>query len=89
VEIVRPLLRGHAKENAEAMRASAGRVHDAVGCMDQALSSAPYPAGDDITAADIVALPNFREPNAECCDGSLDVELGWWKCIKDLTYLER
>ena len=60
VEIVRPLLRGHAKENAEAMRASAGRVHDALGWMDQALSSAPYPAGDDITAADIVALPNIQ-----------------------------
>jgi glutathione S-transferase len=28
--------------------------------MEQALSVAPYLAGDDITAADIVALPNIQ-----------------------------
>jgi glutathione S-transferase len=60
VEIVRPLLRGYAKDNPEAVRAAAARVHDALGWMDQALSVSPYLAGDDITAADIVALPNIQ-----------------------------
>lgn len=60
VEIVRPLLRGHAKDNPAGMRASAGRVYDALGWMEQALSLAPYLAGDDMTAADIVALPNIQ-----------------------------
>jgi glutathione S-transferase len=59
-EIVRPLLRGHAKDDPEAMRASAARVYDALGWMEQALSNAPCLAGDDITAADIVALPNIQ-----------------------------
>lgn len=60
VEIVRPLLRGYAKDDPEAMRASAARAFDALGWMEQALSVAPYLAGDDITAADIVALPNIQ-----------------------------
>lgn len=60
VEIVRPLLRGYAKDDPEAMRASAARVYDALGWMEQALSITPYLAGDDITAADIVALPNIQ-----------------------------
>ncbi|TCV95127.1 glutathione S-transferase family protein [Biostraticola tofi] len=60
VEIVRPLLRGHAKDNHEGMRASAARAYDALGWMEQALSIAPYLAGDDMTAADIVALPNIQ-----------------------------
>ncbi|WP_100208867.1 glutathione S-transferase family protein [Sinorhizobium meliloti] len=60
VEIVRPLLRGHAKDDPEAMRVSAARVYDALGWMEQALSVAPYLAGDDLTAADIVALPNIQ-----------------------------
>lgn len=60
VEIVRPLLRGHAKNDPEAMRASAARAFDALGWMEQALSTAPYLAGDDITAADIIALPNIQ-----------------------------
>ncbi|MBB4002358.1 glutathione S-transferase family protein [Aurantimonas endophytica] len=60
VEIVRPLLRGYAKDDPGAMRASAARVYDALGWMEQALSIAPYLAGNDITAADIVALPNIQ-----------------------------
>ncbi|WP_207450782.1 glutathione S-transferase family protein [Roseomonas marmotae] len=60
VEIVRPLLRGYAKDDPEAMRASAARVYDALGWMEQALSITPYLAGDDITATDIVALPNIQ-----------------------------
>lgn len=60
VEIVRRLLRGHAKDNPEAMRASATRAYDALGWIQQALSIAPYLARDDITAADIVALPNIQ-----------------------------
>ena len=60
VEIVRPLLRGYAKDDPEAMRASAARAYDALGWMEQALSITPYLAGDDITAADIVALPNIQ-----------------------------
>jgi glutathione S-transferase len=60
VEIVRPLLRGYAKDDPEAMRASATRVYDALSWMEQALSITPYLAGDDITAADIVALPNIQ-----------------------------
>lgn len=60
VEIVRPLLRGHAKDDPEGMRASAARAYDALGWMEQALSIAPYLAGDDMTAADIVALPNIQ-----------------------------
>jgi glutathione S-transferase len=60
VEIVRPLLRGHAKDDPEAMRASAARVYDALGWMEQALAIAPYLAGNEITAADIVALPNIQ-----------------------------
>jgi glutathione S-transferase len=60
LEIVRPLLRGHAKDDPEAMRASAARAYDALGWMEQALSVAPYLAGDDLTAADIVALPNIQ-----------------------------
>lgn len=60
VEIVRPLLRGHAKDDPEAMRASADRVYAALGWMEQALSITPYLAGDDISAADIVALPNIQ-----------------------------
>lgn len=59
-EIVRPLLRGYAKDDPAAMRTSAARVYDALGWMEQALSVAPYLAGDDITAADIVALPNIQ-----------------------------
>ncbi len=50
----------HAKDNPGAMRASAARVHDALGWMEQALSTALYLAGDDITAADIVALRNIQ-----------------------------
>lgn len=60
VEIIRPLLRGHAKDNPEAMRVSAARAYDALGWMEQALLVAPYLAGDDLTAADIVALPNIQ-----------------------------
>ncbi|WP_267396509.1 MULTISPECIES: glutathione S-transferase family protein [unclassified Sphingomonas] len=60
VEIVRPLLRGYAKDDPEAMRVSAARVYDALGWMEQTLSITPYLAGDDITAADIVALPNIQ-----------------------------
>lgn len=60
VEIVRPLLRGYAKDDPEAMRASAARVYDALGWMERALSITPYLAGDEITAADIVALPNIQ-----------------------------
>lgn len=60
VEIVRPLLRGHAKDDPAAMRGSAARVYDALGWMEQALSTAPCLAGDEITAADIVALPNMQ-----------------------------
>jgi len=60
VEIVRPLLRGHAKDDPEAMRASAARVYVALAWMEQALSNRPYLAGDEITAADIVALPNMQ-----------------------------
>lgn len=60
VEIIRPLLRGHAKDDPEAMRLSAARAYDALGWMEQALSIAPYLAGDTLTAADIVALPNIQ-----------------------------
>ena len=60
VEVIRPLLRGHAKDDPEAMRVSAARAYDALGWMEQALSGAPYLAGDDLTAADIVALPNIQ-----------------------------
>jgi glutathione S-transferase len=38
VEIVRPLLRGYAKDDPEAMRVSAARVYDALGWMERALS---------------------------------------------------
>ena len=60
VEIIRPLLRGHAKDDPEGMRASAARAIDALGWMEQALSVAPYLAGEVISAADIVALPNIQ-----------------------------
>jgi glutathione S-transferase len=60
VGIVRPLLRGHARDDPEAMRQSATRVYDAIAWMEEALSAAPYLAGDEITAADIVALPNMQ-----------------------------
>lgn len=60
VEIVRPLLRGHAKANLEAMRAFAVRAIEALGWMEEALSTAPYLAGGEISAADIVALPNIQ-----------------------------
>jgi len=60
VEVIRPLLRGHAKDDPEAMRVSAARAYDALGWMEQALSGAHYLAGDDLTAADIVALPNIQ-----------------------------
>jgi len=59
-EIVRPLLRGNAGDDPEAMRASARRVKDALGWMDRALSGAPHLAGYVITAADIVALPSIQ-----------------------------
>ncbi|PWV95526.1 maleylpyruvate isomerase [Hoeflea marina] len=60
VEIIRPLLRGHAKDDPEVMRVSAARAYDALGWMERALSEAPYLAGDELTAADIVALPNIQ-----------------------------
>ena len=60
VEIVRPLLRGHAKDDPDAMHASAARAAQALGWMEQALSITPYLAGYDISAADIVALPNIQ-----------------------------
>lgn len=59
-EIVRPILRGYASDDPEALRASARRVMDTLGWMDRALSCAPYLAGGDITAADFVALPNIQ-----------------------------
>ncbi len=60
VEVIRPLLRGYAKDDPEAMRASAAHVYDALSWMERALSITPYLAGDEITAADIVALPNIQ-----------------------------
>ena len=60
LEIVRPLLRGHAKDDPDAMRASASRAYDALGWMERALAVAHYLAGDDLTAADIIALPNIQ-----------------------------
>lgn len=60
VGIVRPLLRGHAKDDPQAMRASAARAIEALGWMEQAVLVTPYLAGDEITAADIVALPNIQ-----------------------------
>ena len=60
VEIVRPLLRGYAKDDPEAMRASAVQAIEALGWMEQTLSTTPYLAGDDISAADVVALPNIQ-----------------------------
>jgi glutathione S-transferase len=60
VEIVRPLLGGYAKDDPEAMRTSAARVYDTLGWVERALSVAPHLAGDDITAADIVSLPNIQ-----------------------------
>jgi glutathione S-transferase len=60
VEIIRPLLRGHAKDDPEGMRTSAARAYDALGWMERALSITPCLAGGDITAADIVALPNMQ-----------------------------
>ncbi|WP_323690370.1 glutathione S-transferase family protein [Rhizobium sp. AN95] len=58
--IVRPLLRGDAKDDLEAMRASARHVMDVLGWMDRHLSHAPYLAGKEITAADIVTIPNVQ-----------------------------
>lgn len=60
IGIVRPLLRGHAKDDPEAMRASAASVVEALGWMEQALSVMPFVAGEEITAADIIALPNIQ-----------------------------
>jgi glutathione S-transferase len=60
LEIVRPLLRGHAKDDPNAMRASAARAYDELGWMERALTVTPYLAGDDLTAADIIALPNIQ-----------------------------
>jgi glutathione S-transferase len=60
LEIVRPLLRGNAKDDPDAMRASAARAYDSLGWMERALTVAPYLAGDDLTAADIIALPNIQ-----------------------------
>jgi glutathione S-transferase len=60
VEIVRSLLRGHAKDDPEAMCVSAARAYNALDWMEQAPSVAPYLVGDDLTAADIVALPNIQ-----------------------------
>lgn len=60
IEIVRPLLRGDAKDDPEAMRASARHVEDVLGGMDRNLSHTPYLAGKEITAADIVAIPSVQ-----------------------------
>jgi glutathione S-transferase len=60
VEIVRLLLRGHAKDDPGAMRAFAARAIEALGWMEQALSITPYLAGDNISAADVVARPNIQ-----------------------------
>jgi glutathione S-transferase len=60
VEIVRPLLQGRANDDPGAMRASAARVYDELGWMEQALQASPYLAGDEVTAADIVAIPNIQ-----------------------------
>ncbi|MBB3349729.1 glutathione S-transferase family protein [Sphingomonas sp. BK069] len=58
--IVRPLLRGEAGHDPEAMRASADRVWEALGGMSRTLSGSPCLVGNDITAADIVALPHIQ-----------------------------
>lgn len=60
VEIVRPLLRGLAQDNPDTMRSSASSVRDAVQWMEHALENSEYLAGDRVSAADIVALPNMQ-----------------------------
>ncbi|WP_343315406.1 glutathione S-transferase family protein [Brucella sp. BE17] len=58
--IVRPLLRGLAHNDPDGMRASASSALDALGWMEKALQRDEYLAGDTVSAADIVALPNMQ-----------------------------
>ncbi|WCK74345.1 glutathione S-transferase family protein [Agrobacterium tumefaciens] len=59
-DMVRPLLRGDAGENPEQIRASVRGVQEALGWLDRDLSRAPYLAGDEITAADFIAMPHLQ-----------------------------
>jgi len=60
VEIVRPLLRGLAQNDPDGMRSSASSVRDTLGWMEKTLERSEYLAGDTVSAADIVALPNMQ-----------------------------
>ncbi len=58
--IVRPLLRGDSQDNPDAIRSSASSAINAVQWMENALQNGCYLAGDRVSAADIVALPNMQ-----------------------------
>lgn len=60
IGIVRPLLRGQARNDPDGMRAAAVQAIEGLAWMEQVLSATPYLAGDAITTADIVALPNIQ-----------------------------
>jgi glutathione S-transferase len=60
VEIVRPLLRGLAQNDPDGMRSSASSVLETLGWMEKVLERGKYLAGETVSAADIVALPNMQ-----------------------------
>lgn len=54
--VIRPLIRGKAKDDADAIRAAASDAADSLGWVEDALSLSPYLAGDALSAADIAAV---------------------------------
>ncbi len=55
--VVRPIIRGQATKTGGEIKASALQVHDALDWVETLLQTAPYLAGDNITAADVVFMP--------------------------------
>lgn len=59
-QVVRPVFAGKLKEDPAAVVAGAERAIRSLGWMEEVLAASDYLAGDRISAADFVALPNLQ-----------------------------